>query len=603
MSQYIVSARKYRPNTFANVVGQRHVTDTLTHSLKSGQVAHAYLFCGPRGVGKTTVARILAKAINCEHLTPEGESCNVCDPCRSFDVNSSFNIFELDGASNNSVENIRALIEQVRIPPSQGHYKVYIIDEIHMLSANAFNAFLKTLEEPPPYVKFILATTEKHKILPTILSRCQSFDFRRIPVKEIATHLKDICVAESIEAEDDALVIISQKADGSLRDSLSLFDRIASQSKGQITYTGVLESLQLLDYDFFFHMTDALMREDVADVFLTLADIQKRGFDGEAFISGFSEHLRDLLLCKDTSTAELLTHGEQIKSRYLRQAETISRSSLITYLDLINQCDIQYVRALNKWLHIEMALVRMCYAHRRQETEMPTPPVAEKKKPEIRTGLKSSNGGTENGKKENVRGAISTSTVSTSISDNTSVELNEKLSEPISGIVQLSTGDPLSEQNADSSIPSLKGLGSIRQKAEIKHEEEKKKIPVLVLSNVLDFWKDFAENHSSPSLRQTMTEAIIEIKGDQTIAIRTGNQTGKNRMLNETNLIEGLRSLIKLPDLHIAIDINPDLDRTKDIVKPKKLLTNREKFDILSSKNPLINQLRDKLDLIPDQDE
>ncbi|MGB4850190.1 MAG: DNA polymerase III subunit gamma/tau [Saprospiraceae bacterium] len=603
MSQYIVSARKYRPNTFADVVGQHHVTDTLTHSLKSGQVAHAYLFCGPRGVGKTTVARILAKAINCENLTGEGESCNVCDSCRSFDINSSFNIFELDAASNNSVDNIRALIEQIRFPPSQGRFKVYIIDEVHMLSPAAFNAFLKTLEEPPPYVKFILATTEKHKILPTILSRCQSFDFRRIPVKEIASHLREICTAESIQAEDDALVIISQKGDGSLRDSLSLFDRIASQSQGKITYTGVLESLQLLDYDYFFHMTDALMREDVSDVFLTLADIQKRGFDGEAFISGFSEHLRDVLLCKDTTTAELLTHGDQIKSRYLRQAETISRSSLITYLDLINQCDIQYARALNKWLHIEMSLVRMCYAHRRRDTELPNPPVTEKKKSENGTVKLPSSGSSENGKKEIAVESISITTISETSTENISFRQEEKIIETISIKPPDPTPEAKVDQPVDISIPSLKGLGAMRQKAEIKHEEEKKKIPVLVLSVLLDFWKDFAENHSSPSLRQTMTEAIIEIKGEQTIVIRTGSQTGKNRILNETNLIDGLRSLVKLPDLHITIDIDPDLDRSKELIKPKKLLTNREKFEILSSKNPLINKLRDKLDLIPDQED
>jgi DNA polymerase-3 subunit gamma/tau len=600
MSQYIVSARKYRPNTFADVVGQHHVTDTLTHSLKTGQVAHAYLFCGPRGVGKTTVARILAKAINCENLSPEGESCNVCDSCRSFNINSSFNIFELDGASNNSVENIRDLVDQVRIPPSQGKYKVYIIDEVHMLSTAAFNAFLKTLEEPPPYVKFILATTEKHKILPTILSRCQSFDFRRIPVKEIAALLKEISVTESIEAEDDALVIISQKGDGSLRDSLSIFDRIASQSQGKITYAGVLDSLQLLDYDFFFHVTDSLMREDVSEVFLTLADIQKRGFDGEAFISGFSEHLRDLLLCKDTSTAELLTHGEQIKARYLRQAETITRSSLITYLDLINECDIQYARAMNKWLHIEMALVRMCYAHRRQETEAPSPSVSEKKKPDTGSILKSSNGGSPITKKTITPNPVSSNT--SPLSD-TSIASTEIQQETNSGIIQLPSSEPISETNTDSSIPSLKGLGTMRQKAEIRHEEEKKKVPVLVLSVVLDFWKDFTEKHSSPSLRQTMTEAIIEIKGEKSIVIRTGNQTGKNRMLNESNLIEGLRGLTKLPDLQIVIDIDPELDKSKDLVKPKKLLTNREKFEILSNKNPLINDLRDKLDLIPDQDE
>src|SRR5690606_23986030 len=245
MSQYVVSARKYRPATFASVVGQGHVTDTLIHSLQSGQVAHAYLFCGPRGVGKTTVARILAKAVNCENLTAEGEACGECASCKAFDTNSSFTIFELDAASNNSVDDIRMLVDQVRVPPSMGKYKVYIIDEVHMLTTQAFNAFLKTLEEPPPYVRFILATTEKHKILPTILSRCQAFDFRRIPVPEIAAHLRSICDKESIAVEDEALVIIAQKGDGSLRDSLSIFDRIASQSNGNITYAGVLDSLQL----------------------------------------------------------------------------------------------------------------------------------------------------------------------------------------------------------------------------------------------------------------------------------------------------------------------------------------------------------------------
>ena len=592
MAQYIVSARKYRPNTFESVVGQGHVTETLKHSLKTKQVAHAYLFCGPRGVGKTTVARILAKAINCENLTTEGEACNTCDSCRSFDINSSYNIFELDAASNNSVDNIRALVEQVRIPPSQGQFKVYIIDEVHMLSASAFNAFLKTLEEPPPYVKFILATTEKHKILPTILSRCQSFDFRRIPVPVMATHLRTICDAENIKTDEEALVIIAQKGDGSLRDSLSIFDRIASQSKGHITYAGVLDSLQLLDYDYFFRMTDALMREDITEIFLTLADIQKRGFDGEALLSGFSEHLRDILLCKDTATTDLLTHGESIRVRYEKQAEAIPRSSLITYLDLINQCDITYARALNKWLHIEMALVRMCYMHRRQEPEQVMP--VEKKKPDERAAVKNTNG-----RKENIDTSFSTEAPVVRV-----VEEPQSFSSEPSVIsippIQKSTTPVLS---TDSTIPSLKGLGSLRQKAEVIHEEEKKKVPILTLSAVLDFWKTFAAGHDSPSVRQTMSEAILEIKDESTILIYIGNQTGKNRILNEMNLIEGLRSLIRIPNLQIVIEIDPELDRSKEIAKPKKLLTNREKFEILSAKNPLINQLKDKLDLIPDQDD
>src|SRR5688500_17211469 len=401
MDKFIVSARKYRPQLFDAVVGQSHITTTLKNAIRHNQLAHAFLFCGPRGVGKTTCARILAKTINCESQTKEGEACNICNSCISFNEGTSLNIHELDAASNNSVDDIRTLVDQVRFAPQAGKYKVYIIDEVHMLSASAFNAFLKTLEEPPPYVKFILATTEKHKILPTILSRCQSFDFRRIPVPVMATHLRTICDAENIKADEEALVIIAQKGDGSLRDSLSIFDRIASQSKGHITYAGVLDSLQLLDYDYFFRMTDALMREDITEIFLTLADIQKRGFDGEALLSGFSEHLRDILLCKDTATTDLLTHGESIRVRYEKQAEAIPRSSLITYLDLINQCDITYARALNKWLHIEMALVRMCYMHRRQEPEQVMP--VEKKKPDERAAVKNTNG-----RKENIDTSFST---------------------------------------------------------------------------------------------------------------------------------------------------------------------------------------------------
>jgi len=600
MAQFIVSARKYRPNTFNSVVGQRHVTDTLRHSLLTSQVAHAYLFCGPRGVGKTTVARILAKAINCENLTAEGEACNVCPSCKSFDINSSFNIFELDGASNNSVENIRSLVEQVRIPPSQGKYKVYIIDEVHMLSTSAFNAFLKTLEEPPSYVKFILATTEKHKILPTILSRCQSFDFRRIPVPEIAAHLREICTSESISAEDEALIIISQKGDGSLRDSLSIFDRIASQSKGKITYAGVLDNLQLLDYDYFFTLTDALVREDMTSIFLTLADIQKRGFDGEALLSGLSEHFRDLLLCKDTATAELLTHGDKIKVRYLKQADVLPRAALITYLDLINQCEIHYNRALNKWLHIEMAMVRMCYMNRRSAITISESPEVQKKKSEptsIKAEVVTKNGNGHHEEFQDIKEKVSPIvTPDVLLPEQELISKAQPITESIAS--PLSSSEP-----NDLAIPSLKGLQSLREKASLKYEEEKKKTPALSLAVVQEFWKGFSENHSSQSLRHTLNEAVVEVKGDKMIIIRTGNQTGKNRLTAEANLLDGLRSLIRIPDLQIMIEIDPDLDKSKELIKPKKLLTSREKFEILSAKNPLMQELRDKLDLIPDQDE
>ncbi len=602
MSQYIVSARKYRPNTFDSVVGQKHVTDTLRHSLLSNQVAHAYLFCGPRGVGKTTVARILARAINCENLADTGESCNACASCKTFDVNSSYNIFELDGASNNSVENIRALVEQVRIPPSQGTYKVYIIDEVHMLSSAAFNAFLKTLEEPPPYVKFILATTEKHKILPTILSRCQSFDFRRIPVPSIVEHLKSICASETIQAEEEALVIISQKGDGSLRDSLSIFDRIASQSKGKITYAGVLDSLQLLDYDYFFKMTDALMREDMTEVFLTLSDIQKRGFDGEAFISGYSEHLRDILLCKDTATATILTHGDKIKSRYLEQATAIQKSTLITYLDLANHCEIDYSRALNKWLHIEMALVRMCYMHRRVESEYVAPAMIEKKKPKQQSTVEKKS--EPDFTTVNQQAELPSLTADSPEETESGIHKKEsRIKSHNSDVLVVPRTETITTTPGDPSIPSLKGLGMLRQKAADLHAEEKKKVPELTLPPLLDFWDGYLERHTSPSFKQTMKEAVIQLGDAKTIIIRTGHQTGKNRFNAESDLFDGLRELARIPELQILVEIDPVLDNSRELEKPKKLLSDREKYELLSKKNPLMVTLREKLDLIPDQED
>jgi DNA polymerase-3 subunit gamma/tau len=610
MSQYIVSARKYRPATFDSVVGQAHVTDTLVHALRSQQVAHAYLFCGPRGVGKTTVARILAKAINCENLTPEGEACNACASCQAFNVNSSFNIFELDAASNNSVDNIRALVEQVRMPPAQGKYKVYIIDEVHMLSTAAFNAFLKTLEEPPPYVKFILATTEKHKILPTILSRCQSFDFRRIPVPEIAAHLRAICAQESITAEDEGLVIIAQKGDGSLRDSLSIFDRIASQSRGNITYAGVLSSLQLLDYDFFFRVTDALLREDLTQIFLILAEIQRAGFEGEAFLSGLAEHLRDVLLCKDVATAELLTHGDKIKARYLDQAHAIRKASLVTYLDQINECEIHYDRALHKWLHIEMALVRMCYAHRRVVQDGISAGDAEKKNHKPERTRPVSAGALDESASPPSEPFIDTPPVREDVSGQpANVELVSALSASVETMASADTPIPAVPPRpapATANGPlmvSLKDLGKLRQKAEADLAEDKKKLPVLSLPVVLEFWQAFAERHTSPSMRQTMADAILEVRNEYTLVIRTGSQTGKNRIVAESNLIDGLRSLVKRSDLTITVEIDADLDRSKEIIKPRKLLSSREKFEMLAAKNPLMQELRDRLDLIPDQDE
>ena len=361
MDNFIVSARKYRPATFQTVVGQLHITGTLKNAIKNNQLAQAFLFCGPRGVGKTTCARILAKTINCESLSPDAEACGVCHSCISFQNGNSFNIHELDAASNNSVEDIRSLIEQVRIPPQAGRYKIYIIDEVHMLSQAAFNAFLKTLEEPPNYAIFILATTEKHKILPTILSRCQIFDFNRIRVEDIAKHLAEIAHKEGIAYDEDGLHLIAQKADGGLRDALSMFDQIVSFSSKNVNYKSVIDNLNILDYDYYFKLTDAILSEDVANALLLFDEILSNGFDGNHFITGLASHFRNLLVCKDASTLKLLEVSEGIRQKYTIQSQLAPLSFLISALNISNQCDLNYKTSKNQRLQVELTLIKLCH--------------------------------------------------------------------------------------------------------------------------------------------------------------------------------------------------------------------------------------------------
>ncbi len=361
MDNFIVSARKYRPMRFTDVVGQEQVSETLKKALSSGKLAQSFLFCGPRGVGKTTCARILAKAINCENPSEEFEPCNECNSCKSFTQNASFNIFELDAASNNSVDDIRVLVDQVRFAPQAGKYKVYIIDEVHMLSSGAFNAFLKTLEEPPSYAIFILATTEKHKIIPTILSRCQIFDFKRIANHDIVKQLQYIADSEQIETEDAALHIIAEKADGGLRDALSLFDKIVSFAGKKVSYQDVINNLNILDYDYYFKITDYFISQDSTSTLNAYNEIMQNGFDGEIFIGGLGEHLRNLLVCKAPETVQLLEKNEDLKQRYLDQAQTIDETFLINALSILNQCDIQYKQAKNKRLHVEIYLLKLCF--------------------------------------------------------------------------------------------------------------------------------------------------------------------------------------------------------------------------------------------------
>ena len=358
--KYIVSARKYRPSTFRSVVGQQSLTHTLKTAIASGRLAHAYLFCGPRGVGKTTCARIFAKTINCEHPTPDGEACNECPSCKAFNDQRSYNINELDAASNNSVDNIRDLTDQVRIPPQTGRYRVFIIDEVHMLSQAAFNAFLKTLEEPPEYAIFILATTEKQKVIPTILSRCQIYDFARITVPDIVQQLQYVCEQESIEAEPAALNVIAQKADGAMRDALSIFDQVAASTEGHITYQSALDNLNVLDYDYYFRLVDTFLAGDVNQALLIYKEIRDKGFDSQFFINGLAQHLRDLMVASTPQTRVLLEMNDEVAQRYGEQSTKLAPGFYYRALDLCNTCDLNYRNASSKQLLVELTLVKLC---------------------------------------------------------------------------------------------------------------------------------------------------------------------------------------------------------------------------------------------------
>jgi DNA polymerase-3 subunit gamma/tau len=361
MENFIVSARKYRPQNFNMVVGQKHITTTLKNAIKNNQIAHSFLFCGPRGVGKTTCARIMAKTINCANPTPEGEACNVCASCVSFDTGSSLNIHELDAASNNSVEDIRNLVEQVRFAPQAGKYKVYIVDEVHMLTTSAFNAFLKTLEEPPSYAIFILATTEKHKILPTILSRCQIFDFKRITIQDTVEHLEEIVEKEQVKAEKTALQLIAQKSEGCMRDALSILDKIVSFTNGELTYQNTVEHLNILDDDYYFKLLEALYHQDMAGAMLLYEEINQKGFEGDLVLNGFATFIRNLLVCKDERAAVLLDVLEGKQALYISTAQKTDASYLISALNILNETEMQFKMARNKRLHVEMCLIKLSF--------------------------------------------------------------------------------------------------------------------------------------------------------------------------------------------------------------------------------------------------
>ena len=643
MSKFVVSARKYRPATFDEVIGQDHVAKTLKNALIGDKLAHAFLFCGPRGVGKTTCARILAKVINCENKINGVDPCNECGSCKSFSDSASFNIIELDAASNNSVEAIRTLIEQVRFQPQQGSHKVFIIDEVHMLSTAAFNAFLKTLEEPPPYAIFILATTEKHKILSTILSRCQIFDFKRIQISHIIQQLEHICKAENRTAEPEALQMIAQKADGAMRDALSIFDKIASASNNNITYQEVITQLNVLDYDYFFKMTDYLLREDFSQILLTLDDVMKQGFEVDLFIQGMSEHMRNLMVCRHPETLSILEISEGAMKRYHDQSMICTNSFLLSALNLLNQCDMSLSTASNKRLYAEIALSKICYLNRALEADLIPQSVGAEKKTLIDSvsqanvinskALQAPASNTNNTIEEEETLEKSRPT-SLNISEDINILVEEPTSqhaslpsasealssvEPIVEKIELiPTSEPSvstypissSEATPKESIPTLKpnaipavksvsslsSLDSIMNTVKAEEQAKKEARKSMSIELVEKIWMDYFDKNESSSVKVAMKNSFRTLVG-LTITVQVGSENSRNVILQEDRLKDQLREQLGAEDLILDVVVDKSLFPEVEQEKPKTLYNNREKYELMNNKNSQLSELRIRFDL------
>jgi DNA polymerase-3 subunit gamma/tau len=588
MSNFVVSARKYRPARFKDVVGQEHVSQTLKNALQNDHLAHAFLFCGPRGVGKTTCARILAKVLNCQNVSDDYEPCGTCNSCQSFEANASFNITELDAASNNSVEHIRALIEQVRFQPQQGEYKVFIIDEVHMLSQQAFNAFLKTLEEPPPYAIFILATTEKHKIIPTILSRCQIFDFKRIQVRDIVSHLLQICQQESITADNDALHIIGQKADGALRDALSIFDRIVSFSGNQISYEDVINNLNVLDYDYYFQLLDAMLIEDRAQVLLLFDDVLKKGFDPDIFINGFAEHLRNLLVCKDEATLVLLSLSDNLKKRYLTQARLSPAGFLLTALNICNDCDVNYKLARNKRLHVEMALLKITYINRAVQLSEGSLPSPEKKTPALNQQAKQDTHYQEVKKKKK-----DSPTAPPADQPTDAAEEKDARASNAEVVPQKKTGPHDTPQLGNLEADLLKQLKEEEQKKGLQGNKE------LNEENIRSAWKAYADTVEQASYRSFLRKAEVNLEGE-VINVKVGSELALSNIQQDGAILENIRKEFGVQQLVLKAVVD-ESKRKKPAEKPKRLLSPKEKYLAMRETNPLLQEMQRRFDLRPDE--
>ncbi len=575
MENFIVSARKYRPATFDTVVGQQPITQTLKNAIKSEHLAQAFLFCGPRGVGKTTCARILAKTINCQNLTPNIEACNECESCKSFNNSASFNVYELDAASNNSVDDIRNLVDQVRIPPQVGKYKIYIIDEVHMLSQAAFNAFLKTLEEPPAYAKFILATTEKHKIIPTILSRCQIFDFRRIRLEDIASHLAYVASKENITADPDALHIVAQKAEGGLRDALSMFDQLVSFAGNHLSYDLVIQNLNVLDYDYYFRLIDYFLTGDASNTLLLYDEVMEKGFDGQHFLIGLGEHLRNLLVCRDEVTLKLLETGENIRERYKVQAQQCKTDFLLKALEINNRCDVNYKSSNNKRLSIEIALLQITAL-------LQNPGVSQEEKPQLAKPT------TTTSIKPAVPAAPTTQV--TPKPTQTSAASPVSSAQPPKTVSGMPPGMPM---HSSTSIKKMIDTSSDNPQEEKKNEPESTVSRVTTQNEIETHWNEFASGfkQTNSSMFVTLSGRKPILKENDKIEFEVVSKIQETEIRDrKTELLDFLKQ--KTQNYRLSVEII-----VTEIIRDAKPYTPDDKFKAMAEINPLLSRFRQELNL------
>lgn len=604
MDTFIVSARKYRPQTFDTVVGQSHITTTLKNAIRNNQLAHAFLFCGPRGVGKTTCARILAKTINCDNLQPDGEACNKCNSCVSFNDGASLNIHELDAASNNSVDDIRALIEQVRFAPQAGKYKVYIVDEVHMLSASAFNAFLKTLEEPPHYAIFILATTEKHKLLPTILSRCQIFDFKRITNNDTVEHLEDIVQKEHINAEKSALQVIAQKSEGCMRDALSILDKIVSFTNGTVTYQNTLEHLNILDHDYFFRLLGYLQQQDLAGAMLLYDEINKKGFEGDMVLNGFSEFIRNLMVCKDPKSAALLDVVEGLTDKYTSVAGQTSLSYLVTALAMLNETEISYRMARNKRLHVEMALIKLNFLPQAIELASDNSVTVKKKRVDGPIAYKVKSIQPFRQQQAPATPATKEPKLFLQPEATTSNAPKPVVADPVPAPVKTilqpqpvqKVSEPVSEQGSASKGDLLQTL---RNKYGAQyHIEEIKEAEGLNQEKLSNCWNQFAatlEEQKKHSAVNTFRSARLQIASDNFFTI-TVDAITQQKFIEQEKMM--LADYIQQAFNNRSITFKILVEARETEALPAHLTMNsREKFERIAGKYPLVRELKERLKL------